>query len=58
MMKVHELIGAPIKMLLSSINTKNEHELSEHTSGTTQLDITITELSLKGKRHSKCTLDR
>ena len=57
-MKVHELIGAPTNLLLSSINTKNEHELSEHTSGTTQLDITIIELSLKGTRQSKCTLDR
>ena len=34
--KVHELIGATIRMLLSSINTKNEQELSEHTRGTTQ----------------------
>ena len=34
--KVHELIGATIRMLLSSINTKNEQELSEHTRGTPQ----------------------
>ena len=44
-------------MLLSSINTKNEHELSEHTCGTTELDITIPELSRREKRHSNYTLD-
>ena len=48
------MIGATTKMLLSSINPRNEHE---HTSGTTELDITITELSRRGKRHSNCTLD-
>ena len=57
MMKIHELIGATIKMRLSSINPRNEHELSEHTSGTTELDITITEVSRRGKRHFNCTLD-
>ena len=57
MMKIHELIGETLKMLLSSINTKNEHELSEHTGGTTELDITITELSRRAKQHSMCTLD-
>ena len=52
-----EIEGTLPWILQLSINPRNEHELSEHTSGTTELDITITELSRREKRHSNYTLD-